>query len=1116
MPRLAGCGASGPIVSTSWGALWPSRYRESSPSLSRAPLRVEPSPRGFPTRSGLIFWATTARAFFQESSTMNPNQPKLAPGEPKQALGDRKPAALETQLEAVNGWSAEYLEAQYALWLQNPNAVGEDWQRFFLGFDLGFRRSDESDGSAAPQGDGSAAPALAPKKAGGAIKASGASKRSSLPKLPPATPLFPGPAGGGYSMESRLDWGEEAESPVVKQAGVYSLARNYRRLGHFAAKLNPLGGNPKTHPQLELSCYGLSEADLDREFEANMEPPRRATLREIIASLKATYCGSLGIEFLHIQNASERRWIQKRLEPRHADPDYSSERHRSILKKLRLAEGFEKYLHAKFVGQKRFSLEGAESLIVALDALVQRAANAHNASDLILGMAHRGRLNVLANVMGKSYKLIFSEFEDNYLPESAQGDGDVKYHKGYSRDLRTEAGHVIHLTLAANPSHLEAIDPVVEGRARAKQALISRRGGALPAGAGSAENRVPMEWDGRRGAESLGCEPRFPTTDSRRKVLPVLVHGDAAFAGQGVVWETLNLSKLEGYTTGGTIHLIVNNQIGFTTSPKDARGTMYCTDAVKGVEAPIFHVNGDDPAAVSFAAELALDYRQEFGKDAVVDILCFRRWGHNESDEPAFTQPLMYEKIRRHPGAAKIYADKLAAEEHLTEDELAQIDREIQETLDSAREEAKDITGTQVIRLLDDQSLRGEWSGFKAGYRRESVETGVPRDNLQAMAERLAQTPANFHPHPKLKKLLERRMETVREGGPLDWANAEALAFASLLAEGTPIRLSGQDCRRGTFSQRHAVLIDSKTGDQYTPLDHIAEGQAVFEVYDSPLSEAGVLGFDYGISLADPHSLVMWEAQFGDFVNGAQVHIDQFLACAESKWRRLSGLVLLLPHGYEGQGPEHSSARLERFLQLCAENNMQVVYPTTPAQYFHLLRRQMMRSFRKPLVVMTPKSLLRHPKASSTTDELAQDRFREVLTDGAVEPGAVKRVVFCSGKVYYDLLERREEKKIGDVALIRVEQLYPLEGELLKAAVEPFANAREWVWTQEEPRNMGAWTFIAPRLRQIFGREFAFVGRGDAASPAVGSLSRHKSEQEQLVRQSLERKEVPEAAEILV
>jgi 2-oxoglutarate dehydrogenase E1 component len=722
---------------------------------------------------------------------------------------------------------------------------------------------------------------------------------------------------------------------------------------------------------------------------------------------------------------------------------------------------FENFLHKNYVGQKRFSLEGSEMLIPLLDALIERAGS-HGVLEIVLGMPHRGRLNVLANILHKPYGLIFSEFEGN-IPETVGGDGDVKYHLGFSADHVTQEKKAIHLTLTPNPSHLEAVNPVVEGRMRAKQ----RRHG-----------------------------------DHERKLgLPVLIHGDAAFAGQGLVAETLNLSQLPGYRTGGTIHIVVNNQIGFTTAPSDARSTRYCTDVAKMIEVPIFHVNGEDPEAVVYVAELATDFRQQFGQDVVIDMFCYRRHGHNEGDEPAFTQPLMYEKIKNRISIRELYTEQLVMSGELSSQEAETIAETFAEKMQEVYEEVK-AHGVEPRSVSPGYST-GPWANLGPRYSFETVLTGASYETLKAVAEVAVKPPAGFALNPKLARIFAARVKTLESRGSLDWAFAENLAFGSLLMEGIPVRLSGQDSRRGTFSQRHVVFIDQHTGAPWKPLNHLRPDQPEFCVYDSLLSEAAVLGFDYGYSLDEPNMLIMWEAQFGDFSNGAQVIIDQFIAPAESKWGRGSGIVLLLPHGYEGQGPEHSSARLERFLQLCAEENMQVAVPSTPAQYFHLLRRQVKRGFRKPLIVMTPKSLLRHKLAVSPLEHLLVGHFRNVLDDAAA-PERARRVLLCAGKVYYDLLAKRDETgKTRDVAIVRLEQLYPWPADELRRVLDRYKAAREWVWVQEESQNMGAWTFVAPRLQELLGLSFQYVGRDASASPATGSKLVHDQEQAELVEAAI-------------
>ncbi len=840
------------------------------------------------------------------------------------------------------------------------------------------------------------------------------------------------------------------------QTAIVRLIDAYRELGHFLARLDPLGEPKATHPLLELSEFGLNEADLDRSFDTSyfLGLPR-ATLRQLLAALRQTYCGTIGVEYMHVQDTRIRRWLQERIEPNHNRPNYGRRRKLRILMEIHYAELFEKFLHTRYVGQKRFSLEGAETLIPILDAIVEKSPELE-IREIVMGMAHRGRLNVLANILRKPYQEIFAEFEDVAAPEAMDGDGDVKYHLGFSGDITTAHGSKVHVSLTPNPSHLEAVDPVVEGRTRAKQNLYH---------------------------------------DTERKIgIPLLIHGDAAFSGQGLVAETLNLSQLAGYTTGGTVHIVVNNQIGFTTSPNDARSTTYCTDVAKMLQVPIFHVNGEDPEAAVYVAELALEFRQTFNKDAVIDLFCYRRHGHNEGDEPSFTQPLMYTKIKERPTLTEVYTEQLIMRGDLTTEETEGIDRDFQAMLQNAQQEIrKTPPKTRGMR-----GFAGRWNGFTTQYSHQAVQTGVPYNTLRRITEGLTRIPPDFTPNPKIARLLETRREEMEKKQPVDWAFAESLAFGSLLLEGTPIRLSGQDSRRGTFSQRHAGLYDAVTGERYFPLNSLSPDQAPFQAYDSLLSEAAVLGFDFGYSLDDPLSLVIWEAQFGDFANGAQVIIDQFIVCSESKWQRDSGLVMLLPHGYEGQGPEHSSARLERYLQACAEDNIQVCYPSTPGQYFHLLRRQMKRPFRKPLIVMTPKSLLRHKRAVSPIDELVNGQFHEVLDDTEVDPARVKRVVLCSGKVYYDLLERRLEEKKTDVALVRVEQFYPFPVEALRQIQETYSESQEWVWAQEESLNMGGWTFMEPRLRAL-GCEARYVGRDTSASPATGSHHIHAREQKDLV-----------------
>jgi 2-oxoglutarate dehydrogenase E1 component len=842
------------------------------------------------------------------------------------------------------------------------------------------------------------------------------------------------------------------------QAAVTRLIDAYREFGHYLANLDPLKLKPRnqTFDLIEPSAFGLTEADMGRVFFNKLSESGRSTLAELIAILRETYCRTIGVEFMHIRDTEIRKWLLARMEPTRNRPQLDAKKKRRLIFKLNAAELFETFLQVHYVGQKRFSLEGGEMLIPLLDAVIERAG-ASGVREIVMGMPHRGRLNVLVNILDKPYGMVFNEFESNHLPETVGGDGDVKYHLGFSADHVTSDKKTIHLTLTANPSHLEAVNPVVEGRTRAKQR-------------------------------------RFKDKD-RRLGIPVLIHGDAAFAGQGLVAETLNLSQLPGYRTGGTIHIVVNNQIGFTTAPSEGRSTRYCTDVAKMIEVPIFHVNGEDPEAVVQVGELALDFRQTFGKDVVIDMLCYRRHGHNEGDEPAFTQPLMYEKIKNRISIRELYTEQLVLAGELSSDEAETIAEMFPEKMQQVLDEVKRGAGEQQPKTR----FGGAWAGLGASFSFTPVETGVSIDTLRKITEKLVEIPPGFSINPKLTRLLSARLKTFEAKEPLDWSFAEALAIGSLLWEDTPVRLSGQDSRRGTFSQRHAVLVDTRTEDRYIPLNHLKESQAEFCVYDSLLSEAAVLGFDYGYSLDEPHMLIMWEAQFGDFANGAQVIIDQFIASAESKWGRASGLVMLLPHGYEGQGPEHSSARLERFLQLCAEENIQVAVPSTPAQYFHLLRRQVRRGFRKPLVVMTPKSLLRYKQAVSPIDQLTVGHFLDVIDDPS-SPERARRVLLCAGKVYYDLAARRAE--VGgqrDVAIIRVEQLYPWPIDLLCTTLARYQSAREWVWVQEESQNMGAWTFVSPRLEELLGADVQYVGRDASASPATGSKLVHDREQAEIV-----------------
>lgn len=851
------------------------------------------------------------------------------------------------------------------------------------------------------------------------------------------------------------------------QSRVSAMVDSYRSRGHRQAKLDPLGLLPTPPDELSLERFGLQSVDPETVFSVGSLTGRSSLpLREIVRLLQETYSRSIGVEFKHIDEPEIRHWLQDRMEAtcNHTSLNHEDQIH--ILSKLTDAEMFERFLHTNFIGAKRFSLEGAESVIPFLELLIRSTAN-YEVEDIVIGMAHRGRLNVLANIMEKSLMEIFAAFEDHH-PELHLGQGDVKYHLGYSSNRILPNGRTVHLSLAFNPSHLEWVNPVVEGRVRAKQ-------------------------DRRKDTE-------------RRKVIPLLIHGDAAFAAQGIVTETLNLSQLRGYHTGGTIHFVINNQIGFTTAPEDARSTPYATDITRMLRCPIFHVNGEDPEAIAQVARLAIDFRQRFLRDVVIDMYCYRRHGHNEGDEPRFTQPMMYAAIDQHESVREAYVKRLVQTGNLTEAEADDIAQRRHEALEQALHETRN-NGF----MPRDYAGEGVWKGFSGGADLvvPDVPTRVEKGKLTELFTMLNQLPEDFSANPKIKRLVDLRKAQASGEKPLDWGAAETLAYATLLAEGTRIRLTGQDTRRGTFSHRHAVLFDVQTGKPYFPLANLGPKQGIFEAYDSPLSEAGVLGFEYGFSLDYPDALVVWEAQFGDFVNSAQVIIDQFISSSEDKWKRLSGLVLLLPHGFEGQGPEHSSARLERFLVLSAEDNMQVCNLTTPAQLFHCLRRQVVRPYRKPLVIMTPKSLLRHPAATSQLDELIHGDFNRVIGDSKVDPKKVRRVLLCSGKIYYDLEEERTKRGIQDVAIIRVEQLYPLQQQQVQAALSGYAKGTDVVWIQEEPRNMGAWYFMNANLPDVLqGRHpLRCICRPPSASPATGSLASHKLEQQWLVDAALSHEE---------
>jgi 2-oxoglutarate dehydrogenase E1 component len=906
-------------------------------------------------------------------------------------------------------WSEALIDENYERWVADPRSVGPDWAAFFEGFELGLARieADADEGSASGQ------PAL---------------------------------STGDVHFQTRVE----------------GLVYAYRTLGHSIADLDPLDVLIRENPLLTLKELGFDEKDLDASVSSRFfRDNKKMKLRDMIKELESIYCGTVGAEFMHIQNPRIRSWVLHKFEHRDQSLRTDAALHRDILHKLYDAETFEKFLHDTY-GGKRFSLEGGEALIVALEEFI-RNAEKRGVKEFVMGMAHRGRLNVLANTLNKPLNLIFNEFQGNFAQESVGGSGDVKYHLGYNNTRKTSTGYEVGVALAANPSHLEAVDPVVQGKARARQRVLN-------------------------------------DTAERKQVIPILIHGDAAFIGQGIIQEVFNMSQLPGYRTGGTIHIVVNNQIGFTTLPADARSTPYCTDIAKMIDAPIFHVNGEDPVAVVEVAQLALEFRQEFGRDVVIDIYCYRRHGHNEGDEPNFTQPNLYSKIKSHPLPSEVFLTQIAALGTVSSDDAAAIKAEALKELSDALHEVRNPE-------KDKAEFAGSTAIFQPPYSHEPAETAITPETLERIVRTLTTAPEGFRILPQIRRIvLERRLAAWKAGGPYNWSFAEALAFGSLLLENTPVRLSGQDSRRGTFSHRHSVLYDEVNRERYIPLANLSPDQPPFCVYNSPLSEYAVLGFDYGYSLDYPSMLCLWEAQFGDFANGAQIIIDQFIASSESKWRRPSSIVMLLPHGYEGQGPEHSSARLERFLQLCADENMQVCNLTTPAQYFHALRRQIHRGYRKPLVIMTPKSLLNAKQAVSTTEDFTNSRFFEVLADEEADPKKADRVVFCSGKVYYDLIKYREENKLTkSVAIIRIEQLYPLYEEKIKRLTKPYTKAKKFVWCQEEPENMGAWTFILPRLLNLFPGYIHYAGRPASASPAAGTQQGvHEQQQAALVKQAFE------------
>jgi 2-oxoglutarate dehydrogenase E1 component len=973
------------------------------------------------------------------------------------------------------GSNARYIEDLYARYEADPAAVDAEWRLFFQSL-----KDDARDVAESARGASWGRPDWPPADGGEFAQAEEwAEARHTL---------------GGKVKAKAQTKGVELSAADVERATRDSiralmLIRAYRARGHFHANLDPLGLTPPhNEEELDPSTYGFTEADLDRPiFLDKVLGLEFGTLREIIAILRRTYCQTLGVEFLHISDGAQKGWIQERIEGPDKEITFTREGKRAILNKLVEAEGFEKFCDLKFTGTKRFGLDGAESTIPALEQIIKRGG-ALGVREIVIGMPHRGRLNVLAQVMAKPHRAIFHEFKGgSATPNEVEGSGDVKYHLGASSDREFD-NNTVHLSLTANPSHLEIVDPVVLGKVRAKQ-------------------------------DQHHCSP-----EDRTCVMPLLIHGDAAFAGQGVVAECFGLSGLRGHRTGGSLHFIVNNQIGFTTNPRYARSSPYPSDVAKMIEAPIFHVNGDDPEAVVFAAKVGTEFRQKFQKPVVIDMFCYRRHGHNEGDEPSFTQPLMYKAVAHHPGTLEIYAKKLVAEGVVTDGEVEKMKADWRARLDAELEAAQNYRANKA------DWLDGRWAGFKSAADSDDPRrgrTGVEIATLKDIGRKITTLAPDFHLHRTLQRFLENRRKSIESGENIDWATAEALAFCSLLLDGHRVRLSGQDSERGTFSQRHAVLFDQETEKRYTPFNHLADGQARFEVINSMLSEEAVLGFEYGYSLAEPNALTMWEAQFGDFANGAQVVFDQFISSGERKWLRMSGLVCLLPHGYEGQGPEHSSARLERFLQMCAEDNMQVANCTTPANYFHILRRQLRRDFRKPLVLMTPKSLLRHKRAVSRLDEMGPETtFHRLLWDDAqmsashvvgegrqdaIELAAddkIRRVVLCSGKVYFDLYDEREKRSIDDIYLLRIEQLYPFPTKALMMELTRFKQA-EIVWCQEEPRNMGGWVFVDIFLEWVLNqigakhRRARYAGRPASASTAVGQMSLHLGQLKRLLDEAL-------------
>ena len=914
----------------------------------------------------------------------------------------------------LNSANTDYIDTLYEQYRADPACVDPEWATFFRGFDFGFRRSEDAE---------SVSEAAAPDASGGPERR----KRERTDK------------------------------------GVVALVRAYRHRGHFIAELDPLGQNPTSNPLLKLSEFGLAEEDLEKGVGfGTFRYKTDGSLKALIDVLQSTYCGTLGLDTMSTGDKDQEAWLEERIEPILGRLTYSPEEQRRILIQLLEAEEFEQFLHTRYIGQKRFSIEGGDAVLPMLDALVERGSGL-GVEEMVIGMAHRGRLNVLAHILHKPYEVMLADFEGASREEGAEDEGDVKYHQGYSYDFVTRQGRKMHLSLSPNPSHLELVNPIIEGMVLAKQDYLLDK--------------------------------------ERVRVIPVQIHGDAAFTGQGTVAETLNLSQLEGYWNGGTIHIIIDNQLGYTATPAETRFTPYPTDIARQIQAPVFHVNADDPEQVVHAARLAVEFRQQFKRDVLIDLKCYRRYGHNEADDPTLTQPLMYSKIKDHPTVATLYSRQLIDAGVFAQDEIDVMRRDVREVLERCQEKAKRLKVKPRTNTFG-----GVWQGMTWAGQVWDADTGVNVRTLKRIGELATKVPAGFHLHRTVERINQARREMVTGERPIDWGGAEMLAFGSLLLERIPVRLAGQDAQRGTFAHRHAVWHDVETGAKHTALQHMSRDQGEFVVLNTMLSELAVLGFEYGITSTDPRRLVMWEAQFGDFANGAQLVIDQYIASAEAKWHRMCGIVMLLPHGQEGMGPEHSSARLERYLQLCAKRNMQVVYPTTPSQIFHVLRRQMHRNFRKPLIVMTPKSLLRHERCVSDLSEFASGGYQNVIDAEVPDADAVRRVIFCTGKIYYDLLAGLEAQALEEVAIVRVEQLYPFPAGELEQVLAGYPNAGEYLWVQEEALNMGAWYFVQPLLQDLLPSEvdLRYVGRDEAASPAVGDAAQHQREQQEIVDQALD------------